>query len=95
MKNRPAIVLRKMPAFGDMLVCGLSTQLHLQVHGFDERIAPDDSDYAHSGIRSESLIRLGYLAVLPQTAIIGTIGNIAPERLRRLLSTLAEYLQHA
>ena len=26
-KNRPAILLREMPAFGDMLICGISTQL--------------------------------------------------------------------
>jgi len=28
MKNRPAIVLRVMPPFGDRLVCGVSSQLH-------------------------------------------------------------------
>jgi mRNA interferase MazF len=27
-KNRPAIVLREMPVYRDMLVCGVSTQLH-------------------------------------------------------------------
>ena len=25
-KNRPAVVLREMPLFGDFLVCGVSTQ---------------------------------------------------------------------
>lgn len=27
-RNRPAIVLRIMPPFGDLLVCGISRQLH-------------------------------------------------------------------
>src|SRR5437868_13185526 len=27
-KNRPAIILREMPSYGDLLVCGVSTQLH-------------------------------------------------------------------
>lgn len=27
-KNRPAIVLREMPPFKDMLICGVSTQLN-------------------------------------------------------------------
>ena len=27
-KNRPAIVLREMPVYRDVLVCGVSTQLH-------------------------------------------------------------------
>jgi mRNA interferase MazF len=25
-KNRPAVILREMPPFGDVLVCGISTQ---------------------------------------------------------------------
>jgi len=27
-KDRPCIALRRMPGFGDWLVCGVSTQLH-------------------------------------------------------------------
>ena len=29
-KNRPAIVLREMPGSGDVLVCGVSTQLYYE-----------------------------------------------------------------
>ncbi len=35
-KNRPALVLRVMPPFGDFLVCGISRQLRHCVEGFDE-----------------------------------------------------------
>jgi mRNA interferase MazF len=91
-KNRPAIVLREMPPYGDLLVCGMSTQLHQQVHDFDEIISPVDDDFEQSGLIAESLIRLGFLAVLPLTNIIGTIGAIAPERHRRLLQILCDYL---
>jgi len=35
LKNRPAIVLRRMPPFGDCLLCGVSTQLQHSVAGFD------------------------------------------------------------
>lgn len=34
-KNRPAIILRGMPPFQDMLVCGVSTQLNQEVKDFD------------------------------------------------------------
>jgi hypothetical protein len=34
-KNRPAIVLREMPVYRDVLVCGVSTQLHQYVPGFE------------------------------------------------------------
>jgi mRNA interferase MazF len=91
-KNRPAIVLREMPLFDDVLVCGISTQLHHRVEGFDEMISPDDEDFSASGLLAESLIRLGFLAVLPRKFIVGSIGSIAPERHRRLLIALSAYL---
>jgi mRNA interferase MazF len=91
-KNRPAIFLREFPPYKDLLVCGVSTQLHQEVKGFDEVISSSDSDFAVSGLRSESLIRLGFLAILPRTKIAGSIGSISAERHQRLLKTLADYL---
>ncbi len=91
-KNRPAIVLREMPRYRDLLVCGISTQLHQRVDGFDEVISPNDSDFATSGLLSESLIRLGFLAVLARKNIAGTIGAISSERHKRLLKELSDYL---
>ncbi len=35
-KNRPAINLREMPPFRDVLVCGVSTQLRQAAKDFDE-----------------------------------------------------------
>jgi mRNA interferase MazF len=35
---------------------------------------------------------MGFLAVLPRRKIIGAIGTISPERHRRLLQTLADFL---
>ncbi len=79
-KNRPAIILREMPPYKDLLVCGISTQLHQQVKDFDEIISPADADFPSSGLKSESLIRLGFLAVLPRSSIAGSIGLISSER---------------
>ncbi|HEX8598397.1 MAG TPA: type II toxin-antitoxin system PemK/MazF family toxin [Chloroflexia bacterium] len=91
-KNRPTIVLREMPPYDDLLVCGISTQIHQQVQGFDETISPVDDDFAQSGLVSQSLIRLGFLAVLARNNVIGAIGNIAPERHQRLLQRLCDHL---
>ena len=91
-KNRPALILREMPSHGDLLVCGVSTQLHHFVPGFDEIISPPDADFASSGLVSASLIRLSFLAVLPRKNIAGAIGSIAPERHRRLLEALSNLL---
>ena len=91
-KNRPAIILREMPPFRDVLVCGVSTQLRQAAKEFDEVITPTDADFAASGLKEESLIRLGFLVVVPRNKIAGSIGSISPERHKRLLQRLSEYL---
>ena len=74
MKNRPALLLRELPPFGDFLACGISTQLRQVVPEFDEVITGADADFASSGLLSDSVIRLGFLAVLPRQRILGVIG---------------------
>ena len=91
-KNRPAIILREMPPFRDVLICGVSTQLRQAVKDFDEVISESDADYGTSGLRQDSLIRLGFLAVVPRSKIAGAIGSISQERHRRLLQKLSAYL---
>jgi mRNA interferase MazF len=81
-----------MPLYHDLLVCGISTQLHKRVKDFDEIISPVDTDFESSGLLAESLIRLGFLAILPRNSILGSIGSISTERHRRLLKTLSDYL---
>jgi len=91
-KNRPAVVLREMPLYHDLLVCGVSTQLHRQVEEFDDLVTASDDDFSASGLRAASLIRLSFLAVLPKRSIIGSIGSVSHERHRRLLKRLSDYL---
>ncbi len=91
-KNRPAVALHCLPPFGDMLVCGISTQVHQLVSGFDEPITGSDADFGASGLLADSVIRLGFLAILPRQRIMGSIGAISAERYWRLLRRLSEYL---
>ena len=91
-KNRPAVALRELPPYGDLLVCGVSTQVHQLVSGFDELIVRSDADFSTSGLLADSVIRLGFLAVLPRKSILGSIGAISPQRHRRLLHRLSAYL---
>jgi mRNA interferase MazF len=67
LKTRPALVLRELPPFRDLLVCGISTQTHQAVRGFDEVILRTDSDFSDTGLMSDSVARLGFLAVLPRS----------------------------
>lgn len=91
-KDRPVLFLRKMPPFDDFLVCGISTQLQ-QSSPIDEIIATNESDFRSSGLKAASLVRLGFLAVLPRTEFKGRIGSISAARHQRLLTTLADYLR--
>jgi mRNA interferase MazF len=91
-KIRPAIILRELPFYRDFLVCGLSTQLHQQIVDFDEIISPDDDDFISSGLISISVIRLGFLGVVSDNIIAGTLGSISVERHKRLLQRLCDYL---
>ncbi len=58
-------------------------------------ISPADTDFKSSGLRSESLIRLGFLAVLPRHRVLGSIGSISAERHKRLLRKLSDYLTNS
>jgi mRNA interferase MazF len=70
----------------------VSTQLDREVKGFDEVISDTDKDFQSSGLRTSSLVRLGFLAVLPSRQIIGAIGSINSTRHGKLLKTLSDYL---
>ena len=91
-KNRPCIALRRMPGFGDWLVCGVSTQLRQAVLGFDEPLRAEDADFVGSGLKAPSIIRLAFLGMVPEERLLGAIGALAPERHRRLLRRLSAYL---
>ncbi len=92
-KLRPALVLRKLPGpFDDWLTCMISTQLGQQVPGFDELITASDSDFALSGLKVASVVRVTRLAVVHRSILRGAIGTIAPDRLRRIQTCLGQWL---
>lgn len=91
-KTRPALILRRLPPFGDFLVCGITTQLKQAVAGFDEVMRSGDSDFAASGLVADSVIRLGFLAVLPRSRIAGSIGAVSRKRHEELLVRLSRHL---
>jgi mRNA interferase MazF len=73
----------------------ISSQLRLQVPGFDEAVGEGDVDYPESGLKVTSLIRVGRLAVAEERILLGSIGQIATDRLRRIKSRLSEWLSSA
>jgi mRNA interferase MazF len=95
LKDRPVLFLKSMPPFQDYLVCGISTQMQQAVPELDETIVPTDDDFRSSGLKAASLIRLGYLAVLPRSELKGRIGSVSAARRNRLLARLSDFLRPA
>lgn len=93
-KLRPALLLVSLPGpYQNLLLCGISTQLHLVVPNWDEPIQATDADFAASGLHQTSVIRLSYLYAADAAEITGVIGSIDPARLARLRTRLADQLR--
>lgn len=93
LKERPALCLRRIPPFDDLLVCGISTQLQQLAPELDETITPVDPDFRTARLKAPSLIRWGYLAVLPASTFRGRMGSISTARLERLRTRLSDFLK--
>lgn len=93
-KLRPALVLSHLPGpYQNILICGISTQLHQRQVNWDELLQPTDTDFAASGLHRTSVIRLSYLYSADQTEIAGVIGQIDPARLGQILMRLSDHLR--
>ena len=92
-KLRPALIIGRLPgSFEDWLICMISSQIHQYIPEFDEIIAWDDPDYPKSGLKNDSLIRVGRLAVVDASVLLGAIGEVDAIRLNRVKANLAAWL---
>jgi mRNA interferase MazF len=93
LKSRPALVLALLPGtYQNVLICGISTQLHSLEPDWDDTIEPSDADFAQSGLRRASAIRPSYLYGADAREISGVIGRVDAVRLDRVRRRLAELL---
>ena len=89
-KPRPVLLVAPLPGpHDDWLVSMFSTQLQQAVEGFDEIIDEAESDFQDSGLKVASALRIARLAVVPASLLVGSIGEISPERLHRIQQKLA------
>jgi mRNA interferase MazF len=51
----------------------ISTQLDQEIPNFDEMITTNDADFAESGLKASSLIRISRLAVVNGDILLGRI----------------------
>lgn len=92
-KLRPVLLLRAASRqFDDWLVCMVSSRLHQHEAGLDEMILPSHADFAASGLKVPSVLRLSRLAVLDGARLKGAIGAIAPSRLSEVRQRLGRWI---
>ena len=93
-KLRPALVIALLPGpYQNVLLCGISTQLHLIQTNWDELIQVADPDFGSSGLHQDSVIRLSFLYAADSAEIVGTIGAVDSIRLDRLKTRLSDHLR--
>jgi len=91
-KLRPVLMLRQASKFDDWLVCMVSSQVQQVETNLDEILTPADSDFANSGLKVPSVLRLSRLAVLDGSLLLGSIGAISEQRLMNVRQRLAKWV---
>lgn len=93
-KLRPALLFAPLPSGRhDWLVCMISSQTAQAVAGIDEIINSNDTDFAQSGLKTASVVRLTRLAVVSDSIFFGVIGEISAGRLGSLKKRLAQWIE--
>ncbi len=92
-KLRPALVLRHLPGpHDDWLICLISSQLRHHIPGVDEIVYDTDPDFAETGLKLSSVIRITRLAVVSVDILQGTTGSLAPPRLALIRHRLSNWI---
>jgi mRNA interferase MazF len=93
-KLRPALIIAIAPGrHADLLLSLISSRTHQATPQFDEIIEPSDPDYADTGLKVRSVVRLARLASVEASAVSARLGNISAQRLERIRQRLADWLQ--
>jgi mRNA interferase MazF len=70
----------------------VSSQVQQAEANLDEILTPADPDFANTGLKVPSVLRLSRLAVLDGSLLLGSIGAISEERLMNVRQRLAKWV---
>ena len=94
-KLRPALVVAVAPGnHADLLLAMISSRTYQAVPDFDEIIALSDGDYATTGLKVRSVVRLARIVTVAPSVINARLGNISSERLQEIRNRLSEWLRN-
>ncbi|MFZ1754459.1 MAG: type II toxin-antitoxin system PemK/MazF family toxin [Caldilineaceae bacterium] len=93
-KLRPALVVAIAPGrHADLLLSLISSRTYQAAPKFDEFIESTDADFAGTGLKARSVVRLARLASVGTSAINARLGTISPQRLQQITERLADWLR--
>jgi len=92
-KLRPVLLISKLPGkHDDWLACMVSTKYTPYLENLDEEISETDPDFIESGLKSASVVRILRLAVINKNIMLGKIGLISSERLKRIKNQISKWI---
>jgi mRNA interferase MazF len=66
--------------FDDWLICMISSQLRHVLSGIDEVTRDSAADFARSGLKAASVLRISLLDVVDGAVLMGAVGEVSPDR---------------
>jgi mRNA interferase MazF len=92
-KLRPALLITKIPGkYPDWLICMITSQTKQFQSDFDDNINEKDVDFKITGLKSESIIRTTRIAVVDEKILLGKIGEISSDRLKRIKDKISDWI---
>ena len=93
-KLRPALTLAVAPGnHPDLLLALITSRDYQAAPNFDEILDSAEDDFAQTGLKTRSVIRLARLASVQPSVVSARLGRISPERLRSIVNRLVKWLQ--
>lgn len=92
-KLRPALIVAIAPGrHADLLLALITSSSHQIVPNFDEVIEPSAADYAQTGLKTRSVIRLARLITVESAVINARLSAVSKQRLAIVRKKLADWL---
>jgi len=93
-KLRPVLVLARVPGqHDDYLVLFISSQLRMAATGIDIVLDRQHPSFARAGLKVPSVLRIGKVATISISLILGPLGKIDDPLLADIVRRLTDLLQ--
>lgn len=90
-KVRPALIVSSRHGGNDVVVAFISSRAEPRLHALDIRISTTHSAFDRTGLKADSVIKVGKLATLDKKIILGELGKI-DHAIKRLVNSKLKQL---